>query len=173
MSKTIIFGATGHMGQAIARQMVAAGKPVHLAGRDDEALGALATELGVSASLFDLNTPDTLDAVISEASADGQLAGLVWAVGSILLKPLNKLSAADFVETYQTNVVGAALAVKAAQTALKSRQGECGVVQLGCRLTGVYQSCSNWRSRPVLRGWQKLLQLSFRLMFGSMSSHHR
>jgi len=123
MSKTIIFGATGHMGQAIARQMVAAGKPVHLAGRDDEALGALATELGVSASLFDLNTPDTLDAVISEASADGQLAGLVWAVGSILLKPLSKLSAADFVETYQTNVVGAALAVKAAQTALKAGKG--------------------------------------------------
>ena len=123
MSKTLIFGATGHMGQAIARQMVADGKPVHLAGRDDVALASLATDLGVSASSFDLSRPDTLDHAVAEASMDGQLAGLVWAVGSILLKPLNRLTAADFVDTYQTNVVGAALAVQASQTALKAGKG--------------------------------------------------
>lgn len=123
MSKTVIFGATGHMGQAIARQLVADGKPIHLAGRDDGAVAALAAELGASASSFDLTRPDTLAQAVTEASADGQLAGLVWAVGSILLKPLGRLTASDFVDTYQTNVVGAALAVQAAQTALKAGKG--------------------------------------------------
>ena len=123
MSKTVIFGATGHMGQAIARQLVAEGKPIHLAARDDEALAALATELGTSASPFDLTNPDTLTQAVADASTDGELAGLVWAVGSILLKPLGKLTASDFMSSYQTNVVGAALAVQAAQTALKAGKG--------------------------------------------------
>lgn len=123
MSKTVIFGATGHMGQAIARQLVADGKPVHLAARDDQALAPLAAELGAGASRFDLVDPKSIEQVIADASTDGQLAGLVWAVGSILLKPLARLTAADFVDTYQTNVVGAALAVQAAQTALKAGTG--------------------------------------------------
>lgn len=123
MSKTVIFGATGHMGQAITRQLVAEGKSVHLAARDDKAVAALANELGVTASHFDLANPATVETVVAEASTDGQLAGLVWAVGSILLKPLSRLTSTDFIETYQTNVVGAALAVQAAQAALKAGKG--------------------------------------------------
>ena len=30
MSKTVIFGATGYIGQAVARQLVAEGRSVHL-----------------------------------------------------------------------------------------------------------------------------------------------
>ena len=43
MSKTVIFGATGYMGQAVARQLVAEGRSVHLVGRDTPALPELAS----------------------------------------------------------------------------------------------------------------------------------
>lgn len=123
MSKTVIFGATGHMGEAIARQLVADGKTVHLAARDEQAVARLAAELGASASHFDLAEPKTIEQTIAEAGTDGGLAGLVWAVGSILLKPLARLTSADFIDTYQTNVIGAALAIQAAQAALKTGSG--------------------------------------------------
>ena len=120
MSKTLIFGATGHIGQAVARQLVAEGRSVHLAGRDGTALPALAAELRASHSLFDLADPDTISQAVHEASTDGVLGGLVWAVGNILLKPLAKLTVSDFQDTYHINVIGAALAAQAAQEPLKA-----------------------------------------------------
>ncbi len=51
------------------------------------------------------------------------MAGLVWAIGSILLKPLARLSVSDFQDTYHTNVIGAALAAQAAQQPLKAGKG--------------------------------------------------
>ena len=123
MSKTIIFGATGHIGQAVARQLVKEGRSVHLVGRDATVLPELAAELRASHSLFDLTDPDTISKAVQEASTDGALGGLVWAVGSILLKPLARLSVPDFQDTYHTNVIGAALAAQAAQKTLKAGKG--------------------------------------------------
>ena len=48
MPKTVIFGATGYIGQAVARQLVAEGRSVHLVGRDKLALPELAAELRAS-----------------------------------------------------------------------------------------------------------------------------
>ena len=118
MSKTVIFGATGYIGQAVARQLVGEGRQVHLVGRDTLAVPELATELRTSHSLLDLANPDTISQAVNEASTDGALAGLVWAIGSILLKPLARLSMSDFQDTYHTNVIGAALAAQAAQQPL-------------------------------------------------------
>ena len=123
MSKTVIFGATGYIGQAVARQLVAEGRSVHLVGRDTPALPELAAELQASHSLLDLEDPDTIAQAVNEASTDGVLAGLVWAIGSILLKPLARLSMSDFQDTYHTNVIGAALAAQAAQQPLKAGKG--------------------------------------------------
>ena len=120
MSKTLIFGATGHIGQAVARQLVAEGRSVHLAGRAGTALPAVAAELRASHSLFDLADPDTISKAVHDASTDGALGGLVWAVGSILLKPLSRLTVSDFQDTYYINVIGAALAAQAAQEYLKA-----------------------------------------------------
>ena len=123
MSKTLIFGATGHVGQAVARQLVAEGRSVHLVGRDAVALSALAEELRASHSLFKITEPNTISQAVHEASTHGALGGLVWAIGSILLKPLARLSVSDFQETYHTNVIGAALATQAAQQPLKAGKG--------------------------------------------------
>ena len=123
MSKILIFGATGHIGQAVARQLVAEGRAVHLVGRNAALVSELATELRASYSLFDLANPDTILEAVNEASRDGELGGLVWAVGSILLQPLARLSVSDFQDTYNTNVIGAALAAQGAQQSLKAAKG--------------------------------------------------
>jgi short-subunit dehydrogenase len=43
--KKIILGATGSIGSALAKKIVSDGEEVHLVGRDESSLSALATEL--------------------------------------------------------------------------------------------------------------------------------
>jgi NAD(P)-dependent dehydrogenase (short-subunit alcohol dehydrogenase family) len=59
----------------------------------------------------------------SHAAPNGRLAGLAYAVGSMPLKPLSRTTESDFIDSYRLNVVGAALAVKHAASALKAANG--------------------------------------------------
>ena len=107
MAKTLIFGATGGIGCSLAERLTGAGKNVHLAGRDEAALSELASRLSCGYSLFDIQDASSLAQAVSDASEDGHLDGLVWAIGSILLKPMAHLSSADFANTYYVNVTAA------------------------------------------------------------------
>ena len=89
--------------------------------------------------LLDLADPDTISQAVNEASTDGPLAGLVWAIGSILLKPLARLSVSDFQDTYHTNVIGAAFGRAGRSGAPESRKGKYGVFQFCCGYTGIYE----------------------------------
>jgi NAD(P)-dependent dehydrogenase (short-subunit alcohol dehydrogenase family) len=118
MSGTVlIYGANGGIGAATARRLVANGHSVHLAGRHAEAVQTLATELHSSYSIGDVLD----DAFLQRASQEAgeHLSGLVYAVGSITLKALPRLSRADFTRDYELNAVSAAMAVQAALPALK------------------------------------------------------
>ena len=53
MSKTIIYG-TGGVGANLARRIVAAGGSVHLAGRNEETVRGLSTELACSFTVGDV-----------------------------------------------------------------------------------------------------------------------
>jgi NAD(P)-dependent dehydrogenase (short-subunit alcohol dehydrogenase family) len=116
----LIFGATGGIGQALARTLAASGRPIHLAARDPAALGA---ELGAPVSTFDARDDASIAAAVADATTDAGLGGLAWCVGSIVLKPLARASADDFLDAFRLNVLGAALAVKAAQPALAKAGG--------------------------------------------------
>jgi NAD(P)-dependent dehydrogenase (short-subunit alcohol dehydrogenase family) len=116
----LIFGATGGIGQALARTLAAAGHRIHLAARDPAALGA---ELGAPVSTFDARDETSIAAAVADAKTDAGLGGLAWCVGSIVLKPLARASADDFLDAYRLNVLGAALAIKAAQPALAQAGG--------------------------------------------------
>jgi len=116
----LIFGATGGIGQALARNLAASGRRVHLAARDPAALGA---ELGAPVSVFDARDEASIAATVADARTDAGLGGLAWCVGSIVLRPLARASADDFLDAYRLNVLGAALAVKAAQPALAQAGG--------------------------------------------------
>ena len=123
MNHIIIFGATGAIGSALARQITSEGGSVFLAGRDAAQTQSLAAELGVQYSLFDAHDEASVQAVIEKANNIAPITGLIWAVGSILLKPLAKLSAQDYASTYHLNVIAPALAIRDAASHLKANQG--------------------------------------------------
>jgi NAD(P)-dependent dehydrogenase (short-subunit alcohol dehydrogenase family) len=110
----VIIGCSG-AGGAIARRLHAAGKRVHLVGRRPDALAALSAACGGAPT----TVVDVLDVPAYEEAlralcggGPGTLAGLVYAVGSIPLKPLRATSAGDFLDAFRLNTLGAALALK-------------------------------------------------------------
>lgn len=118
----LIYGATGGIGAALARRLAASGHPVHLTARDAGRLRELAGELNAEATPGDVLNEADLERITAAAASDGKLAGLVFAVGSIDLAPLRRLSAEAFQGAFALNVVAPALAVKHAAKAL----GEAG-----------------------------------------------
>jgi NAD(P)-dependent dehydrogenase (short-subunit alcohol dehydrogenase family) len=120
----LIFGAAGGIGSAAARALTAAGTPVWLAGRNESALAALGAELGAPHCICDVLDSDQIAAAVSAAGP--ALSGLIFAVGSIQLAPLRRISRAGLREAFELNAVSAAEAVRLAEAPLKA--GEGGVV---------------------------------------------
>lgn len=123
MASIIIFGGAGGIGSAIARRLAARGERPHLVGRDPARLDAVARETGASTTVADVTDPHAIGAAIAEAAAGDGLAGLVYAVGTINLKPVGALTAADFERDWRVNALGAALALQAAAPHLKAAEG--------------------------------------------------
>jgi NAD(P)-dependent dehydrogenase (short-subunit alcohol dehydrogenase family) len=122
MSESIvIIGATGGIGAALARRLAAKGAPLHLIARDAGALASIADELGASSAVADCLDDAGLSAAIEAAGS--RIAGLAYCVGSIVMKPLKRASAADFAETYALNVIGAARSIAAAEAGLRATGG--------------------------------------------------
>jgi NAD(P)-dependent dehydrogenase (short-subunit alcohol dehydrogenase family) len=60
--------------------------------------------------------------------AEEPLEGLVYAVGTINLRTLQRLTEADFLNDFRVNALGAALAIQATLPALKKSAGRASVV---------------------------------------------
>jgi NAD(P)-dependent dehydrogenase (short-subunit alcohol dehydrogenase family) len=117
----VIVGATGGIGSALARRVAARGARPFLIGRDAARVAALAAELGAGHALADALDGAALAAAVQAAGSP--LAGLAYCVGSIVLKPLKRVTEADMLDAYRLNVVGAMVAVQAAAPALTAGQG--------------------------------------------------
>lgn len=120
---TLIFGATGGVGSAIARKMHARGEDVFLAGRDGEALKSMADELDAPCKTCDVLESDQIEAVVEAAAEHGDLTGLAFAAGSIDLAPLRRMTRETARESFELNAVSAAEAVRLADPHLRKNGG--------------------------------------------------
>ena len=125
MQRVLIYGGTGGIGRATADALRHRGFGLHLAARDRDRLDAAAAELGeTTVTAGDVADPDFFARATAEAG-DG-LAGLVYAVGTINLRPLARLTRADAEADFRINALGAFSAIQAAAGALKAGAGESG-----------------------------------------------
>jgi NAD(P)-dependent dehydrogenase (short-subunit alcohol dehydrogenase family) len=121
----LIYGGGGGIGGATARLLSARGFRTHVAGRDAGKLSAIAAETGGTFSVCDVLEDGAIQRATAEAGP--ALAGLIYCVGSINLKPFGRLTASDFSRDFRLNAEGAALAVQAALPALKAHSGTASV----------------------------------------------
>lgn len=110
MAKTfLLVGGNSGIGLATAQLLLQQGHRVIAACRNP---GPLA-DLGIVVHPFDAADPQPL-------AIDGPLDGLAYFPGTITLKPLHRLTAADFLKDFQINCLGAVSAVQSALPALKA-----------------------------------------------------
>lgn len=126
MAHFLIFGGSGGIGASLARRLVSSGHTVHLTGRDGAKLSALAQELGATYTQGDVRE----DGHISKAVADAGpvLNGLAYCIGTINLKPVLRLTDADFLNDYTVNALTAVKAVQAALPALKAADNTSSIL---------------------------------------------
>ncbi len=124
--KVLIYGGSGGIGSATGRLLRARGYDLHLVGRNEETLSAVAAELNASFTAGDV-ADGSLFARVAE-DAGGPLSGLVYAVGTINLRSFQRLTEADVLNDFRINAMGAALAVQAALPALKKSPETASVV---------------------------------------------
>lgn len=125
-NKILIYGGSGGVGSATGRMLRARGYDLHLVGRDEERLAGIARELGATSTLGDVNDSSLFTRAAQDAGA--ALDGLIYAVGTINLRSLGRLTEADFLTDFRVNAMGAALAIQAAVPALKKSEGTAAVV---------------------------------------------
>ena len=118
MTKHIIIGGTGGIGAAIVRQLRNAGNDIHLIARDGAKLAALASELGATFAVADVQDRASLEAAI--IAAGPSIDGLCYAAGTINLKPLHRLTDADALRDFEINALGAFRAAQIALPLLKA-----------------------------------------------------
>ncbi len=159
MDRVVIYGGTGGIGGATARLLRARGVPLHLVGRDAGRLERTASDLGETGfTAGDVTDPSLFARVTAEAG--DRLGGLVYAVGTIQLAPLAKLSADRIEADFRINALGAFLAVQAAARALKAGAGEgtSGVVLFST--VAAAQGFANHASVAMAKGAVEGLALS-------------
>lgn len=120
-NRFIIFGGSGGIGSALARRVSARGDIVHLVGRNADKLSVLASELGGTFAVADVTDRAQVEAAV--LAAGPEVAGLAYAVGSITLKPLARLTDEDALRDFQLNALGAFRAIQTALPALKACEG--------------------------------------------------
>lgn len=117
----VVAGATGAIGKKVCSNILERGGTPLLVGRSLEKLVALNEELGGTCPIIsdvDFSSSEAGKKLASDLKGE-TLRGLVYAVGSITLKPLRSCKVQDFMESYSLNVVGAAEAIKSALPGLK------------------------------------------------------
>jgi len=125
---TLILGATGGVGRALATRLRARGQRILLAARSGERLERLASELEAPSRAYDALDWSSVEETLSWAAEQpGGVQGVANLVGSILLKPAHRTSPKEFQEVLSLNL-GSAFACVRAATRLSPEQTPSSIV---------------------------------------------
>lgn len=134
----LILGASGGIGSALARRLVAAGARPILAAPASERLEALAHELAAEAVVLDARDFDAVGACVEGVlERHERLDGIACLVGSILLKPAHSTSAAELRQTLDQNLLPAFATLAAAGRHLRKRGGSIVLMSSAAARTGL------------------------------------
>lgn len=124
--RIVVYGGSGGIGSTTSRILHSRGVELHLVGRTEETLAPLASECRARYTLGDVCDESLFPKVAEDFP--GPWDGLIYSVGTINLGSIRRLNAADFMQDFQVNAVGAALAVKAGLAALKKSTATPSIV---------------------------------------------
>jgi len=120
--KKLILGATGSIGSSLAKKIVNDGEEVHLVGRDESSLSALASELSSSFTTCDVLEENFSEKIMNDLG-ETPINGLAYCVGSIDLKPLKLTRKSDFMQSFNLNLISATEIIKNTSDNLKKNKG--------------------------------------------------
>ena len=120
--KKLILGSTGSIGSSLAWKIVSDGGEVHLVGRDESSLSALASELNSSFTTCDVLEENYSEKITNDLG-DTPINGLAYCVGSIDLKPLKLTKKSDFMQSFNLNLISATEIIKSTYDNLKQNKG--------------------------------------------------
>ena len=102
-----VLGATGAVGEQVARLLRARGATVTLLARDEARLAALADELDAGRTVLTGADPASIQEALRAASGDDGLSGIAHCVGSLLLKPARRTTVEEWHDVLETNLSSA------------------------------------------------------------------
>jgi 3-oxoacyl-[acyl-carrier protein] reductase len=136
---TLILGASGAVGAATARLLGTRGHRLHLVGRDEARLAAIAEEVGAeSTAVVDARDVAAVGAAVDAvADSAGRLDGVASLVGSLLLKPAHLTSAAEWDDVIATNLTSAFAVVRSAAPLMREHGGSIVLASSAAAQTGI------------------------------------
>ena len=121
-NKYLIFGATGSIGSSLAEQLNASNQEVHLVARNEDELKMLSGNIGCSYSVADVLDDGFIESIKADVS-EHSIKGVAYCVGSIDLKPLQRVSESDLHNCMKLNLYSAIEVIKGFQDELKKSSG--------------------------------------------------
>jgi NAD(P)-dependent dehydrogenase (short-subunit alcohol dehydrogenase family) len=118
--KYLIFGATGSVGSSLAEQLKNSGNNIHLVGRNENEVKAIAEKLDCSYTVANVLEDGFIEKVKSDIN---EIKGIAYCVGSIDLKPLRMVTEADMNKCMKLNLYSAIEVIKGFQKSLKKNKG--------------------------------------------------
>jgi len=120
----LVTGAAQGIGRAIAEALVAAGAKVHLADVDAEGVAATTKELGATAHVADLGSPEAAHGLIADVvKTGGRLDLLVHAAGGVrgqVGRPIEAVSESDWRVIFAANADAAFFLAQAAAPVMRT-----------------------------------------------------
>ena len=101
MGKIIVIGANGSIGKASAKILKSQNREIEILSRNKDELEINASELKCNSQPIDISSYEDVDKYLEQINFD--IDGIIFAMGSIILKPFEKTSMNDFESTYKQN----------------------------------------------------------------------